>query len=97
MAVRSRKRASSRSRTARARSTRARSRPRSGSPRAGEPRRYAADCRKMAGESSCQMYMSGPMEDLIEAAAHHAIRVHGHEDTQELREQLRAMARPERR
>jgi hypothetical protein len=47
------------------------------------------DCRDMPSENNCDLAMSGSDEHLLEAAALHAINAHGHEDTPELREQIR--------
>jgi hypothetical protein len=42
-------------------------------------------------ESNCSLTISGTAEEVERAAAEHAVSVHGHQDTPELREQLRAM------
>lgn len=48
------------------------------------------DCREFPSESNCTIAISADSEDeLIEAAARHAVQVHGHEDSMELRDQLR--------
>jgi predicted small metal-binding protein len=48
------------------------------------------DCREFPSESNCSIAISADNEDeLIEAAAHHAVHVHGHQDSPELREQLK--------
>jgi Protein of unknown function (DUF1059) len=57
--------------------------------------RLYVDCREMPSESNCDLAMSGGEEHLIEAAAIHAVTAHGHEDTPELREEIRAAAREE--
>ncbi len=51
--------------------------------------RYYVDCREMPSESGCDLAMSGSEKHLIEAAVTHAVTAHGHEDTPELREQVR--------
>ncbi len=48
------------------------------------------DCRDMPSENNCDLAMSGSEEHLLEAAALHAVNAHKHEDTPELREQIRA-------
>jgi predicted small metal-binding protein len=53
------------------------------------------DCRDMPSESGCDLAMSGSEEHLVEAAVTHAVTAHGHEDTPELREQIRAGMRDE--
>ncbi len=51
------------------------------------------DCGKMPSEKNCQLKMMAPadqVEDLLDAGIAHAIKTHGHEETLELREQLRS-------
>ena len=56
-------------------------------------RRYI-DCREFPSESNCTVAISADREDeLIDAAAQHAVQVHGHEDSPELRAQLREAVR----
>lgn len=48
------------------------------------------DCREMPSESNCTVAISADGEDeLVEAAAQHAVAVHGHEDSAEMREEIR--------
>ncbi|MHB1216196.1 MAG: DUF1059 domain-containing protein [Thiobacillus sp.] len=50
------------------------------------------DCREYPSEMNCTVFMSADREDeLLEAAVQHAVAVHGHTDTPELRNTLRAM------
>lgn len=52
------------------------------------------DCREFPSESNCTVAISADSEDeLISAAAQHAAQVHGHQDTPELRTQLRSAVR----
>jgi predicted small metal-binding protein len=53
------------------------------------------DCREMPSESNCDLAMSGSEEHILQAAVTHAVTAHGHEDTPELREQLRAALKDE--
>lgn len=53
------------------------------------------DCRDMPSENNCDLAMSGSEEHLIAAAAIHAATAHQHEDTPELREQIRAELKDE--
>jgi hypothetical protein len=47
------------------------------------------DCREYPSESGCTIAISADTNDeLIEAAAQHAVKVHGHQDGPELRAQL---------
>ena len=57
--------------------------------------RMYLDCREMPSESGCDLAMSGSEEHLLKAAVTHAVTAHGHEDTPELREQLRAAFKEE--
>jgi predicted small metal-binding protein len=51
--------------------------------------RYYIDCREMPSESNCDLAMAGSEQHLVEAAANHAITAHGHDDTPELRDEVR--------
>ena len=53
--------------------------------------RKIADCRLFPSESHCSLTISGTEDEVVRAAAAHSADVHGHEDTPELREQIRAM------
>ena len=57
--------------------------------------RVMADCRRFESDSNCELTIIGPVDDVVAAAAQHAAATHGHEDTPELREQLRSMLEPE--
>ncbi|HEY8301415.1 MAG TPA: DUF1059 domain-containing protein [Jatrophihabitans sp.] len=60
-----------------------------------EPMRYMADCRKFPSESNCSLTITGERDEVMRAATEHAVSVHGHEDTPEMREQLAGMLEPE--
>jgi len=52
------------------------------------------DCREFPSESNCTIAISADGEDeLIDAAAQHAVKVHGHQDSPELRAQLKGAVR----
>ncbi|MEC3998563.1 DUF1059 domain-containing protein [Actinacidiphila sp. DG2A-62] len=53
--------------------------------------RKVADCRDHPSESHCTLAISGEEDEVVRAASEHAVSVHGHEDTPELREQIRTM------
>ena len=53
--------------------------------------RKMADCRRFASDTNCSLTIIGEEEEVVATAAQHAATVHGHEDTPEMREQLRAM------
>ena len=57
--------------------------------------RYYVDCREMPSENNCDLAMAGSQDHLIEAAAIHAITAHRHEDTPELREEIRQAIKEE--
>lgn len=48
------------------------------------------DCREFPSEMNCSVAISADTDkELIEAAVQHAVSVHKHQDTPELREQIR--------
>jgi predicted small metal-binding protein len=50
------------------------------------------DCREFPSESNCSLAMAADSEqELLEAAVQHATTVHGHEDSAELRDQLKQL------
>ena len=57
--------------------------------------RVMADCRRWPSDSNCSLTIIGEEEEVVQAAAGHAAAVHEHEDTPELREQIRGMLEPE--
>ena len=57
--------------------------------------RKMADCRRFESESNCSLTIIGEEDEVVAAATAHAISVHGHDDTAELRSQLRALLEPE--
>lgn len=59
--------------------------------------RKVADCRTMPSESNCTLTISGEEEEVVRAASEHAVSVHGHEDGEELRRQVRSMLKDEAR
>ncbi|HXX39166.1 MAG TPA: DUF1059 domain-containing protein [bacterium] len=51
----------------------------------------AINCGKFPSEKNCQLVIMAPAsqrEDLVEAASAHAIKVHGHVDSPQLRQEL---------
>ena len=56
--------------------------------------RVMADCRRWPSESECSLTIIGEEDEVIQAAAEHAASVHGHEDTPEMREQMREFLEP---
>ncbi|HEV3284822.1 MAG TPA: DUF1059 domain-containing protein [Solirubrobacteraceae bacterium] len=57
--------------------------------------RMYIDCREMPSESNCDLTMAGSEEHVLEAATIHAVTAHQHEDTPELREQIRGTLKVE--
>ena len=53
--------------------------------------RKSIDCRDYPSEKNCSLKISGREEEVLDAAVQHASSVHGHENTPELREQIRSM------
>ncbi len=56
--------------------------------------RKMADCRRWPSESNCSLVIIGEEDEVVRAAAEHASAVHGHDDTPEMREQLKQMLEP---
>jgi Protein of unknown function (DUF1059) len=56
--------------------------------------RMMADCRRFPSESNCSLVIIGEEDEVTRAAAEHAISVHGHADTPELREEVRGFLEP---
>ena len=56
-----------------------------------EPKRKVVDCRLYPNEKGCTLRIEGTEEEVLEAAAQHAVTVHGHTNSPELREQLRTL------
>ncbi len=56
------------------------------------------DCRDYPSEMNCTVLLAADSDDeLLEAAVQHAVAVHGHTDSPELRAQLRALFKVEMR
>ena len=56
--------------------------------------RFMIDCRKVPSEIGCTLTIAGTEEEVLDAAAAHAVATHGHEETPELREMLRGALEP---
>ena len=49
------------------------------------------DCRLFPSDSKCSIAISGDtVDEVVEAAAQHAVAVHKHQDSPQLRQQIRA-------
>jgi predicted small metal-binding protein len=53
------------------------------------------DCREMPSENHCDLAMAGSDEHVLDAAVVHAVTAHGHQDTPELRDQIRQALKEE--
>jgi predicted small metal-binding protein len=51
--------------------------------------RKMIDCRKVPNEIGCTLTIAGEEDEVLDAAAAHAVAKHGHDDTPELRDMLR--------
>jgi predicted small metal-binding protein len=56
--------------------------------------RYMIDCRKVPSENNCSLAIAGTEDEVLDAAAAHAVASHGHDNTPELREMLRGALQP---
>ena len=56
--------------------------------------RYMIDCRKVPSENGCTLTIAGTEDEVLDAAAAHAVGKHGHESSPELREMLRGALEP---
>jgi predicted small metal-binding protein len=57
--------------------------------------RKSIDCRNYPSEKNCSLKISGTEEEVLDAALQHAISAHGHEETPQLREQIKSMLKDE--
>lgn len=57
--------------------------------------RKVIDCRRFPAEKPCSIAISGTEDEVVELGVLHATTAHAHQDTPELREQLRSMLQDE--
>lgn len=57
--------------------------------------RKIADCRDHPSVSGCTLTIAGEEDEVVRAATEHAVSVHEHQDTAELREMIRASLKNE--
>ena len=57
--------------------------------------RKMADCRRFESDNGCTLTIIGEEEEVLDAAAQHAVAAHGHAEGPELREQIRAILESE--
>lgn len=60
-------------------------------PASASGHRKAIDCRKFPSAKQCSLMISGTEDEVLDMAVLHATTAHQHENTPELREQLRSM------
>ena len=58
-------------------------------------KRKTIDCRDFPNEIGCTLLISGSEKEVLKVAVRHAVEEHGHQDTPELRKQIRAMLKNE--
>jgi len=58
------------------------------------PRKYI-DCRDFPSANNCTLAISGSEQEVLDLAVVHATTTHGHQNTPQLREQLRSMLKDE--
>jgi predicted small metal-binding protein len=58
--------------------------------------RKSIDCRNYPSEKNCTLKISGKEEEVLDAAVQHAVSAHGHENSPELRDQLKSMLQEEK-
>ena len=57
--------------------------------------RMSVDCRNYPSENNCTVSIAADTKnELIEAAVQHAVAVHGHKDSKELREMIAKSIQP---
>jgi predicted small metal-binding protein len=63
--------------------------------KSGGQKRKVIDCRMYPSEKNCSLKISGTEEEVLNIAVRHAVQEHGHQNSQELRQQLREMLKEE--
>ncbi len=57
--------------------------------------RKSIDCRNYPSEKNCSLKISGTEDEVLDAAVRHAVSAHGHENSPELRNQIKSMLKDE--
>jgi hypothetical protein len=57
--------------------------------------RKSIDCREYPSEKNCSLKISGTKEEVLDAAVQHAVSAHRHENSPELRDQIKSMLKDE--
>jgi predicted small metal-binding protein len=58
-------------------------------------KRKSIDCRDYPSEKNCSLKISGTQDEVLDAAVQHAVSTHEHQNTPELREQIKSMLKDE--
>jgi len=58
-------------------------------------KRKVVDCRLYPSEKNCSLTIAGTEEEVLAAAVRHAVEEHGHDNTPELREEIRTLLKNE--
>jgi predicted small metal-binding protein len=58
-------------------------------------KRKSIDCKDYPSEKNCSLKISGTEEEVLDAGVQHAVSAHGHQETPELREQIKSMLEDE--
>jgi predicted small metal-binding protein len=62
---------------------------------APQTERKFIDCRNYPSDKNCSLRISGTEDEILEIAVQHAVASHGHDNTPELREELRSLLQSE--
>ena len=57
--------------------------------------RKSIDCREYPSEKNCSLKISDTEEEVLDAAVQHAVSAHRHENSPELRDQIKSMLKDE--
>ncbi len=57
--------------------------------------RKVADCRLMPSEKNCSLCISGTEDEVLSVAVRHAVNEHGHEYSEQLRNEIKSMMKDE--
>jgi hypothetical protein len=60
-----------------------------------EQKRKVMDCRLYPSEKNCSLTISGTEEEVLNVAVRHAVQEHGHENSPQLRQELKALLKDE--
>jgi predicted small metal-binding protein len=58
-------------------------------------KRKVVDCRLYPSEKNCSLTIAGTEEEVLAVAVRHAVEEHGHDNSPELREEIRTLLKNE--